>query len=79
MMVNLCLRVGAYLAENIKDQNRIPKTVIIKKPYVVVDKVRGVLENSKNLNKKIEANHALASLSDVEKTMNSVPLQGFDI
>ena len=46
---------------------------------MVVDKVRGVLENSNNLNKKIEANHALAGLSDVEKTMNSVPLQGFDI
>lgn len=69
-------RIGAFLVENSKYQERISKTVIIKKPCVVknlhVDKVRGVLENSSNLNKKIEASHVLSQLSNVEKTMLGV-------
>jgi hypothetical protein len=64
-------RVGAYLAENIKYEERIqrPKTISKKHP---VEKVRSVLENSKDINKKIEANHELSQLIYVEKSMNGI-------
>lgn len=72
-------RVGPYLVENIKDQERIPKNVIILRKPSVIAKLQGVLESGKNINNKIEANHELAQLSFVEKTMYNVNQQGADI
>lgn len=72
-------RIGAYLVENIKDQERIPKTgLIVRKPSIIA-KTQGVLENNRNIDKKILANHELSQLSFVEKTMNGVQQQGADI
>ena len=68
-------RVGTYLIENINDQNILNKPVIIKKPYAVIDKMKGIIAKNKDIEAKIDANHALSQLSDVEKTVNGIGLQ----
>ena len=65
-------RMGTYLAENIKDQSRLSKSVIIKKPSAIIDRMKNVIAKNKNIKSKIDANHALSQLSGVEKTMYGI-------
>ena len=72
-------RVGPYLSENIKDQSRLSKTLIIKKQSAIIDKIKNVISKNKDIEAKTDANHALSQLSDVEKTVNGIGLQGVEI
>ena len=53
-------RVGSYLSENIKDQSRLSKTVIIKKPSAIIDNMKNVISKNKYIEANIDANHALS-------------------
>ena len=59
--VNLWPRVGPYLSENIKDQSRLSKTVIIKKPSAIIDIMKNVIAKNMDIEAKIDANHALST------------------
>ena len=72
-------RVGTYLVENIKDQSRLSNSVIIKKPSAIIDRMKNVIAKNKNIESKVDANHALSQLSGVEKTMYGIGDQGVDI
>ena len=72
-------RVGPYLSENIKDQSRLTKTVIIKKPSAIIDIMKNVIAKNMDIEAKIDANHALSQLTDCEKTATGIGLQGSDI